>query len=97
MAPPSATDFRAVFQQGDDRVEVWDDAHFNPWDTLHWPEVRVLRYWQLKREGNPLEPCLPHNLKPPSQRQLLLRVTSETDKLVPRALHRSTMFVSGQL
>jgi len=44
--PPQAT-----FQEGDDRVEVWDYDHFDSWETLHWPEVRVLRYRQHKRDG----------------------------------------------
>jgi hypothetical protein len=42
---------QAVFQEGDDRVEVWDYDHFDPWETLHWREVRVLRYRQHKRNG----------------------------------------------
>jgi hypothetical protein len=42
---------QAVFQEGDDRVEVWDYDHFDPWETLHWSEVRVLRYRQHKRDG----------------------------------------------
>jgi hypothetical protein len=42
---------RAVFQEGDDQVEVWDYDHFDAWETLHWPEVRVLRYRQHKRDG----------------------------------------------
>jgi len=42
---------RAVFQEGDDRVEVWDYDHFDAWETLDWPEVRVLRYRQHKRDG----------------------------------------------
>jgi hypothetical protein len=42
---------QAVFQEGDDRVEVWDYDHFDPWETLDWPEVRVLRYHQHKRDG----------------------------------------------
>jgi hypothetical protein len=25
---------QGVFQEGDDRVEVWDDDHFDPWETL---------------------------------------------------------------
>ncbi len=36
----------AVFQAGDDRVEVWDADNFDPWETLDWPTVRVLRYRQ---------------------------------------------------
>jgi hypothetical protein len=42
---------QAVFQEGDDRVEVWDYDHFDPWETLNWLEVRVLRYRQHKRDG----------------------------------------------
>jgi hypothetical protein len=41
----------AVFQEGDDRVEVWDADDFAPWETLHWSSVRVLRYQQHKRDG----------------------------------------------
>ena len=42
---------QAVFQEGHDRVEVWDYDHFDSWETLDWPEVRVLRYRQHKRDG----------------------------------------------
>lgn len=42
---------QAVFQVADDRVEVWDADNFDPWETLHWPAVRVLRYRQHKRDG----------------------------------------------
>ena len=41
----------AVFQEGDDRVEVWDADDFAPWETLDWPTVRALRYRQHKRDG----------------------------------------------
>ena len=41
----------AIFQEGDDRVEVWDYDHFDSWETLNWPEVRVLRYRQHKPDG----------------------------------------------
>jgi hypothetical protein len=41
----------AVFQEGDDRVEVWDADDFPPWETLDWPTVRALRYRQHKRDG----------------------------------------------
>jgi hypothetical protein len=36
--PPDIT-----FQDGDDRVEVWDAADFDPWETLEWETVRVMR------------------------------------------------------
>ena len=42
---------QAVFQEGHDRVEVWDADDFDPWETLDWPTVRVLRYCQYKRDG----------------------------------------------
>ena len=42
---------QAVFQVGDDRVEVWDADDFEAWETLDWPAVRVLRYHQHKRDG----------------------------------------------
>jgi hypothetical protein len=42
---------QAVFQEGDDRVEVWDADDFPPWETLQWPTVRALRYRQHKRDG----------------------------------------------
>ena len=43
---------QAVFQEGDDQVEVWDADNFDPWETLQWPTVRVLRYRQHKRDGS---------------------------------------------
>jgi len=46
---------QAVFQEGDDRVEVWDADDFDPWETLRWPTVRVLRYRQHKRDGTVIE------------------------------------------
>ena len=41
----------AVFQEGHDRVEVWDADDFPPWETLDWSAVRALRYRQHKRDG----------------------------------------------
>ena len=46
---------QAVFQEGDDRVEVWDADDFAPWETLNWPTVRVLRYRQHKRDGTVIQ------------------------------------------
>ena len=40
-----------MYQEGGDRVEVWDADDFDPWETLDWPTVRVLRYRQHKRDG----------------------------------------------
>jgi Transposase DDE domain len=46
---------QAVFQEGDDRVEVWDADDFAPWETLRWPAVRVLRYRQHKPDGTAIQ------------------------------------------
>lgn len=48
--PPQAT-----FQEGNDRVEVWDADTFDPWENLNWPAVRVLRYRQHKPNGAVVE------------------------------------------
>ncbi len=39
------------FQHGEDRIEVWDADDFDPWETLDWPTVRVMRYRQHKTDG----------------------------------------------
>ena len=44
-----------VFQQGPDRVELWDAQDFDPWDTLHWKTVRVFFYRQHKPDGTVVE------------------------------------------
>jgi hypothetical protein len=46
---------QTVFQEGDDQVEVWDADDFDPWETLQWPAVRVLRYCQHKRDGSVIQ------------------------------------------
>jgi hypothetical protein len=45
----------AVFQQGADRVELWDAEDFDPWETLHWETVRVFFYRQHKPDGKVVE------------------------------------------
>ena len=40
-----------VLKDGKIRIEIWDDDDFDPWETLHWPTVRVLRYRQHKPDG----------------------------------------------
>jgi hypothetical protein len=40
-----------VFRQGKDRVEIWDADDFDPWATLRWETVRVVRYRQHKPKG----------------------------------------------
>ena len=44
-----------TFQEGKDRVEVWDADDFDPWETLAWPTVRVLRYRQYKPDGTVIQ------------------------------------------
>lgn len=44
-----------TFQDGDDRVEIWDADDFDPWDTLRWETVRVIRYRQHKPDGTVVE------------------------------------------
>lgn len=44
-----------VFQQGKDRVEIWEADDFDPWETLRWETVRVVRYRQYKPEGTVYE------------------------------------------
>ena len=48
--PPTAT-----FTVGADRIEVWDADDFDPWATLRWATVRVLRYRQHKPDGTVVE------------------------------------------
>ena len=47
-----------------DRVEVWDADDFDPWETLHWLTVRVLRYRQHKPDGSVIEAYWLTNLSP---------------------------------
>jgi len=42
---------RAAFSHEDDWIEVWDADDFDPWETLEWPTVRVMRYRQHKKNG----------------------------------------------
>lgn len=44
-----------VFRHGKDRVEIWDADDFDPWDTLRWETVRVIRYRQYKPNGKVYE------------------------------------------
>jgi len=45
----------ASFRDGGDRVEIWDAADFDPWETLRWETVRVVRYRQHKPNGTVVE------------------------------------------
>jgi hypothetical protein len=40
-----------IYRDGADRVEIWDADDFDPWETLHWETVRVVRYRQHKPDG----------------------------------------------
>jgi hypothetical protein len=44
-----------LFRQGQDRVEIWDADDFDPWETLRWETVRVVRYRQHKPNGTVYE------------------------------------------
>ena len=40
-----------VLIDGKTRIEIWDADNFDPWETLQWETVRVLRYRQHKPDG----------------------------------------------
>ena len=44
-----------VFRYGRDRVEIWDSDDFDPWETLRWETVRVVRYRQHRPNGTVCE------------------------------------------
>ena len=44
-----------VFRHGQDRVAIWDADDFDPWQTLRWETVRVVRYRQHKPDGTVVE------------------------------------------
>jgi Transposase DDE domain len=44
-----------TFRDRSDRVEVWDADDLDPWDTLRWETVRVIRYRQHKPDGRIIE------------------------------------------
>lgn len=43
------------FRDGGDNVEIWDADDFDPWTTLRWETVRVIRYRQYKPDGSVVE------------------------------------------
>jgi hypothetical protein len=43
------------FRVDGDLIEAWDADDFDPWETLRWETVRVLRYRQHKRDGSVVE------------------------------------------
>jgi hypothetical protein len=44
-----------VFGYGKDWVEIWDADDFDPWETLGWETVRVVRYRQHRPNGTVCE------------------------------------------
>lgn len=44
-----------TFADGRDHVAVWDAEDFDPWRTVRWDTVRVLRYRQTKPNGRVIE------------------------------------------
>ena len=44
-----------VFDYGKDRVEIWDADDFDPWETLRWETVRVVRYRQHTADSSVYE------------------------------------------
>jgi hypothetical protein len=40
------------FRDGTDRVQIWDADDFDPWESLQWDTVRVIRYRQHHRNGD---------------------------------------------
>jgi hypothetical protein len=44
-----------AFRDGAERVELWDAGDFDPWETLRWETVRVIRYRQHPPQGEIVE------------------------------------------
>jgi len=44
-----------VYRDGQDRVQIWDADDFDPWESLQWKTVRVIRYRQHKPNGQVVE------------------------------------------
>lgn len=44
-----------TFQDGSERIELWDADDFDPWETLQWQTVRVFRYRQHKADGTTID------------------------------------------
>lgn len=52
------------FRDGPDRIEIWDADDFDPWESLTWRTVRVIRYRQIKPNGDVVEAYWLTNLSP---------------------------------
>jgi len=48
--PPTLT-----FEHHGQRIDLWDADDFDPWDSLRWRSVRVLRYRQYLPDGQVIE------------------------------------------
>jgi hypothetical protein len=44
-----------ILEDRAERIELWDADDFDPWETLRWTTVRVLRYRQHKPDGTVVE------------------------------------------
>ena len=53
------------FRDGAERVELWDADDFDPWKTLRWETVRVIRYRQHQPPGEIVEAYWLTNLLSP--------------------------------
>ncbi len=58
------------FRDGPDQVELWEAEDFDPWQTLRWTTVRVIRYRQRHPDGEIVEAYWLTNL---SRRQISRR------------------------
>ena len=54
------------FREGPDRVEIWDADDFDPWESLQWDTVRVIRYRQHHADGEIVEAYWLTNFPSPS-------------------------------
>ena len=41
-----------VFHEQQQRIEIWDADDFDPWETLQWSSLRVIRYRQHNPDGS---------------------------------------------
>jgi hypothetical protein len=48
-----------VYHEQKQRIEIWDADDFDPWETLQWPTVRVIRYRQVRRGKTHAIDCRP--------------------------------------
>ena len=74
-----------VFRQGKDRVEIWDADDFDPWETLRWETVRVVRYRHPAAAG-PTARC---TRRTGSRTSLATRSAAALSSAWPRAAGKS--------